>query len=251
MLLKRRPTIYFQKNQESCSYSFIREYTKSCSWRKAVIILEEKMDINRCSGKLIVFLKKQSSGYKSKKSKILMGERVDREYRKALYCALSTEKPNEDIIHLLTQNGLDVNAKDNNGTTAIHLACGAGNLNILNLLLQNRGELGLLNNDGENVLHFAASQQNRDINLTLFLIPNGLSVNSKDNTKTTPLHLACQHGNIVVAQTLLSKGAEVDSLDMEKENALHYAMCTTNNNPGILDLLINGGIDINVQNSDG
>ncbi|XP_063924177.1 uncharacterized protein LOC135138192 isoform X2 [Zophobas morio] len=176
---------------------------------------------------------------------------VDMDYRNALHYALSTEKPNEDIIHLLTQNGADVNAKDNDGTTAVHLACRAGNLNILNLLLQNRGELRLLDNDGENVLHYAASQKNRDINLILLLIRNGLSVNSKDNTKTTPLHLACEHGNMVVAQTLLSKGAEVDSLDTEKENALHYAMCTTNNNSGILRLLINGGIDINAQNSEG
>ncbi|KAJ3652679.1 hypothetical protein Zmor_018623 [Zophobas morio] len=175
-------------------------------------------------------------------------------YQNALHYALLNEGSHKDIIDLLAQNGVDVNGKDENGTTPIHRAGATGDITDLELILKNRGELTLLDNKGRNVLHYAASRCTEDVPAVLFLIRNGLSINSRDKNKKTPLHKACHCGNFLVAETLLKEGAQLDSVDINNENALHYATSNIFNpfdSIKIMRLLLERGININAQNNEG
>ncbi|XP_063924549.1 putative ankyrin repeat protein RF_0381 [Zophobas morio] len=179
---------------------------------------------------------------------------LDSKYQNALHYALLNEGSHKDIIDLLAQSGVDVNGKDENGTTPIHRAGAKGDITDLELILKNRGELTLLDNKGRNVLHYAASRCTEDVPVVLFLIRNGLSINSRDKNKKTPLHKACHCGNFLVAETLLKEGAQLDSVDINNENALHYAASNIFNpfdTIKIMRLLLERGININAQNNEG
>jgi len=86
------------------------------------------------------------------------------------------------VIDYFFKNGIDVNAKDEKGNTALMAAAGYCSADVVNLLLQ-----------------------------------NGANINDKDNWGTTAMNLACYDLNIDVVKLLLANGAEVDSqcfLDM-------------------------------------
>jgi ankyrin repeat protein len=61
-----------------------------------------------------------------------------------------------EIARLLLQNGADVNARNNYGSTLLHYAVSYGHVDTLHLLVENGADLEALNNRGSRALHWAA-----------------------------------------------------------------------------------------------
>ena len=65
-----------------------------------------------------------------------------------------------EIIRLLLDNGADVNAKNNSGSTALHWPAFQGNDEIVRLLIERGAYLHVVNNNGNTALN-EAKRHNR------------------------------------------------------------------------------------------
>ncbi|XP_029465688.1 ankyrin repeat domain-containing protein 22 isoform X2 [Rhinatrema bivittatum] len=68
---------------------------------------------------------------------------------------LSKSKQNEKIIGMLLQAGVDVNATDYQGNTALHYACKMKNQEIISALLGAHANISIKNQDGETAIDIA------------------------------------------------------------------------------------------------
>ena len=108
---------------------------------------------------------------------------------------------------MLTQNGADVNAVQEDKRTALHFASKNGYVDVVQVLLQNGADVNAVAVNNWTALHYAVQEAHADV--TKVLIQNGADVNAV--WKKVPLHYAAQHGYVDVAKVLLQNGAFVDA----------------------------------------
>ena len=96
----------------------------------------------------------------------------------------------------LLNTGIDINKKNKDGWTALHIAASKNRLEIVELLIENGAEVDSKGDPstifiwqrGFTPLHYATVNGHKDI--VELLINQGAQVNAKDNTANTPLDLA-------------------------------------------------------------
>ncbi|XP_071604874.1 ankyrin repeat domain-containing protein 22 isoform X3 [Heliangelus exortis] len=76
---------------------------------------------------------------------------------------ISKTKQNENLIKMLLRAGVDVNATDFSGSTALHYACEMKNLAVIPLLLEAHADASVKNQDGETPLDIARRLKFHDI----------------------------------------------------------------------------------------
>jgi ankyrin repeat protein/beta-lactamase regulating signal transducer with metallopeptidase domain len=177
--------------------------------------------------------------------------------------------------------GTDVNLKNQNGSTSLHIAAAAGNTALLELLIEKGADVNAKNNRGQTALCIAVSNDNKE--MVKLLIEQGADVNTKDENSHTPFDIILSRNQRQISQNtnhaeiremLLANGAEVMSIhaavqseDMEKvkeflqqgidinskdgngQTALYIAV--NNDNKEIVKLLIEQGADVNARNENG
>jgi ankyrin repeat protein len=108
------------------------------------------------------------------------------------------------IEFLLDHPAIDVNTRDDAGSTAIYCAMENRQYDVVKLLLEKKADSHIGNNTGRNVLHVAAEQGNKA--LVKLLIENySHDLNTVTNEELTPLHLASQNLHKPVIEYLLQK----------------------------------------------
>jgi ankyrin repeat protein len=119
------------------------------------------------------------------------------------------------IVNILIANIEDdnINAVDQNGSTALHASAEEGNLNIMNCLLNNGSNINAQDNDGYSAFHLACYHGH--LQIVNILIDRGMHVNIKDNDGFTAYHVACLNGHMEVVKNLIDRG--VVPLLMKKE----------------------------------
>ncbi len=68
---------------------------------------------------------------------------------------IAVEKNYEDIVRLLLQKNADLNTKDNNGNTPLHIAVKNGNYFVVKELLRAGADKNIKNNEGKTALDIA------------------------------------------------------------------------------------------------
>lgn len=159
---------------------------------------------------------------------------------------------NGDILEVrsLLNMGVDVDAKDNNGETALITASSPyqGNIAIIETLIKRGANINAKNNDGWTALMIASSYIG-NINIVKLLLINGADVNARNHEGGTALYSAAVFGNIGIVNVLLDSGANVNVQNDRGFTPLIVAAmgCHTQ----VVKALLANGADVNVKSGMG
>ncbi|PKS11382.1 hypothetical protein jhhlp_003145 [Lomentospora prolificans] len=143
----------------------------------------------------------------------------------------------------------DVNVKDSRfGRSAISWAAGGGHVAVLQRLLEAGAQVDAKDNDGSTPLHLAS--RNGYDTIVQQLLKAGAQVDAKRKFGgSTPLHLASRHGHDTIVQQLLKAGAQVDVKDNDDGSTpLHWASQHGHNT--IVQQLLKAGAQVDVKDND-
>lgn len=109
----------------------------------------------------------------------------------------------------------------------IHEVVKMGDVQMVNkLIAANRGVVNARNELGSTPLHIAAGSSAPEI--IRLLLDKGAALNSRDNRGVTPLHVAAFSGHKANLEQLLVKGADVHARDNQGKTARDYAEISMN-----------------------
>lgn len=116
---------------------------------------------------------------------------------------------------------LDVNTKDADGNTPLHLAAQEGDHKKVEALLKNGADVDAKGKNGNTPLHIATHK--RCAQSVKVLLKSGADVNAKSNLDWTPLHLAAWNNAFDTAEILLKNGANINAKNKYGETPLKIA----------------------------
>ena len=146
------------------------------------------------------------------------------------------------------KSGANVNAKDNDGFTALILAAVFGHTEIVKALIQAGADINAKNNDGWTALMVATIRGNTET--VKALIQAGADVNAKNHKGETALMWAAWRGRTENVNALIEAGAD-DLTDNEGKTALIHAAKSERGNPETVNALIEAGSNVKHRDNSG
>jgi ankyrin repeat protein len=142
-------------------------------------------------------------------------------------------------VAMLLGQAADVNAREDDGTTALAWAAARCNIAIAELLLQAGANPDLTNEPGIGPLSLAIT--NGSTVIVKSLMAKGADPNVSRDNGETPLMTAARLGQIEVLKLLFDHGAKVNARDRKfGQTALMWAA----GNPAVVQMLVDRGADI-------
>jgi ankyrin repeat protein len=129
------------------------------------------------------------------------------------HCRQSVPMGTSQIVRLFIEHGADVNARDGNHGTPLHLALSSFKLGYeaIQLLTGCSANMCYRSYTAYTIpSHLELSMYSSEI--MRLLIEHGADVNARDGNHETPLHLALSAWNFVPVQLLITLGVDVDTL---------------------------------------
>ena len=111
-------------------------------------------------------------------------------------------------LHILLDQGINVNIQDDYGWTSLHFACRYNRVEIVKLLLDNGINANIQDNHGWTPLHWVCVCNS--VEAAKLLLNNGTNINMQNNYGTTPLHFACENNSVEIVKLLMDNGANVN-----------------------------------------
>jgi hypothetical protein len=167
--------------------------------------------------------------------------------KKTFFAAATSGDLDEVKYGLSGQNPYDINMKNAEGKTALHLAAEAGQLEIIKYLLTRRPDLTVTDPDGNTALLLALTKDKSAA--ALLLIAAGSDVNAHNSSYTYPIHWAAHNGDLDSAKALVEKGALLDVRNKKDElTAAWYAVASDRG--AMLEFLISAGARTDLPGKD-
>ncbi|XP_065826102.1 death-associated protein kinase 1-like isoform X2 [Oscarella lobularis] len=151
--------------------------------------------------------------------------------------------------YLIDHCGVNVDDQDNDGWTSLMCACQEGHLKTVQLLVSKQCDINIRTKNGSKTLHVASS--NGQTAVTEYLIDHcGVNVDEQTNGGWTSLMHACQKGHLDTVQLLVSKQCDINIRDKNSGTALHVA--SFNGQSAVAEYLIDHcGVNVDDQDNDG
>ena len=146
-------------------------------------------------------------------------------------------------VRTLIGQGVDVNAAEADGTTALHWASYRDDVDSVDLLLRAGARVNAANDLGATPLWIAS--QNGSAAVVRRLLDAGANPNAALLRGETPLMVASRSGKADVVEQLLAKGANANARAARGQTALMWAVAQMH--PDVVTLLVAHGADIHAR----
>jgi len=153
----------------------------------------------------------------------------------------AAERRDQAAVRALLQTGVDVNAAQVDGTTALHWATYNADAGTVELLLRAKANANAINRYGVSPL--ASASTNGDAASVKLLLEAGGDANTTLKGGETVLMLASRSGNAEAVKALLTRGARHDARERHGQTALMWA--AAEGNTAAVRALLDAGADIN------
>jgi ankyrin repeat protein len=166
--------------------------------------------------------------------------------------AASNENP--EVLTLLLDAGADVNARDFDGVTPLHMAASNENPEVLTLLLDAGADVNARDEHSAAPILWAAKNPNLEV--LKVLIDAGADVNAINRDGVTPVLGSIIEENLEALRALLAAGASLDArlgsyyTRQAGYTGLHLA-ARYGETPEVITLLLDAGADGTAVNEDG
>ncbi len=132
----------------------------------------------------------------------------------------------------LVDGGVDINARNAYGWTALMHAARVGHEELVNLLLNHGADVNAQADDGWTALMRAAVKDHEAI--VKILLRHGARVDLRDEGKATALHWAGRKGHLVIIKALLDAGADPTVQDDHGRTPMIVAMAEGHNDAALM-----------------
>ncbi|OHT13837.1 hypothetical protein TRFO_15973 [Tritrichomonas foetus] len=158
---------------------------------------------------------------------------------------------NLEVMNYCLEKGIDINVKNNEKRTALHISCGTGSFDAL-LFLLNHKDIQINAKDviRRNPIHYAV-ERGYYHQVRILIKYKGIDINAKDSDLRTPLLYASMNGSKKTMKYLLNV-PEIDkkTIDGVGMNCLHWTV--RNNRVKSIQFIIDElGINVNSTDDEG
>lgn len=163
---------------------------------------------------------------------------------------LASVKKHIPVIELLLgREGIDINAQDKNGTTALAIVASKGFSDIVKLLVERGANPNIQDNYKSSVLVTAVVRIDKDT--VELLLNHGANPNLRTAGNATPLMFTPMNMSDLtpIARLLLDKGADPNAKDERGQTTLMGA--SKKGNPNLIKLLLERGADKTIKDNAG
>ncbi|KAH3796459.1 hypothetical protein DPMN_150027 [Dreissena polymorpha] len=160
----------------------------------------------------------------------------------------AAENNHADVVTYLVKANTTIDAKADDGMTALHYAAKAGHLNMISLLLDtDRLDIDVTDDGGWTPLIWAA--EHMQMEAVKLLLKRKADPNLRDNEENTTMHWAAYSGSVSIIEQLLMAGCDLDSLNMHGDRPLHIA--ARQDHYECVVLFLARGADVEAKNNKG
>lgn len=147
----------------------------------------------------------------------------------------------------LVQRGVNVDATDDAGRTALMLAAANGHETIVRLLIEYGANVNAIDSDGKSALALAA--ENGHVDVVRWLVEHGAELVATDGKEWSPLALAIENDHLNAVRYLVEHGADVNASGHGGETPLMRAI--EENHMGVIRCLVEWGVDVDATDDVG
>jgi ankyrin repeat protein len=144
----------------------------------------------------------------------------------------------------LLNRGAKINAKDKNGSQAIHRVAEEGSVPALEFLLNRGAKVNALDNNNFQPIHLASMFNPRVVRV---LLNRGAKVNARDNYGRQAIHWAASRGHLNTVKLLLRRGANIHARGLYGRQPIHLA-AVYGHLPVVKELIKRGANEKNLLN---
>lgn len=154
------------------------------------------------------------------------------------------------MVELLVRQGVDLEARDANGASALILSAFYGKPSVSRFLIDSGIAVDHRDAGGFTALMVACECAQADLGLVELLLDRGADVNARSGRGSTALMAAAKSGHLEVVRLLVDRGAEIDARNTD-HNITPLIWAANGGHLGIVEYLLEKGADRRVETFNG